>query len=180
MLCIKPNLLLIFSVLILLSCNNSKEHKVTSKEILYSYHSNKKASYFSLPPGIVSVFLDDSKKGNPELKSLLGDINSLTFLIFNKDSIINKDCKYYKEISMRLDSINFFDLAQLNNGKELIKVKFEGDSNNFNELFFLISNYKSLYCISLQGNIDPNKVAQLIKPENISAVSNLDRFDRKK
>jgi len=167
------------SLLILNSCNNSKEKVVTSTDILSSYQYNKEASYFVLPPGLVSVFLDESQKGNAELKNLLGDINQLSFLIFSKASGVNKDCKYYKEISLRLDSINFNDLAQINSGRELIKVKFEGDSNKFNELIFLVSNYNSLYCISFRGNIDPHKVAQLVKQENISAVSNLDRFNRK-
>lgn len=160
------------------SCDTKKEIRPSSADIYNSYKKLNRVSYFDLPPGLVSVFLDESKKGNAELKSLLGDINQLTFLIFSKDSNISKNCRYYDEISSRLDSINFNDLVQINSGKEIVRVKFEGDTQQYNELVFMVSNYKAMYCISLKGNIPPQKVALLIKPENISVVSNLNRFER--
>lgn len=170
------HLLLLIGGLILFSCGKKEEKVKTSSEIIGSYKHSKKASYISIPPGIVSIFLDESKKGNAELKDLLSDVNNLTFLIIPKPKGTDKVCGYYYELSSRLDSIHFCDLAQINSGKELVRVKADGDSQQFNELVFLVSNYDALYCVSFKGDISPKKVAQLVKPENIHAVTNLDRF----
>ena len=125
---------------------------------------------------MVSLFLDESKKGNNELKDLLSDVDQLSFLIINKDSNAKKDCLYYRELNEKLDSINFYDLAQINNGKEIIRVKVDKEKRHFNELVVLVSNHDALYCISFKGKIPSKKVINLVKPENVVAVTNLDRF----
>lgn len=175
------NLRLISILLIsisILACKNEKEKKVTSTDIYKSYSINHHATYFNVPPGMVSVFLDESKKGNPELKDLLKDVDKLSFLIFTRSNSIEKECKYYYELNSRLDSLKFYDLAQINSGKEIVRVKVEKGSKRFKELVVLISNYDALYCISFQGNIPPRKVVKLVKPENLVAVTNLDRFKK--
>lgn len=158
------------------SCNNEKASKVTSADIYKSYCTNNKISYFNVPPGIVSLFLDESKKGNKELKDLLVDVKELSFLIINKDSKDKLDCSIYMELNERLDSIHFKDVAQINNSKGIIKVKVDKHANHFNELVVLVSNSDALYCISFKGKIHSKKVINLVKPENVGAVANLDRF----
>lgn len=125
---------------------------------------------------MVSLFLDESKKGNKELKDLLGDVDQLSFLIINKNCNPEKDCLSYRELNEKLDSINFYDLAQINNGREIIRVKVDKKSKHFHELVILVSNQDALYCISFKGVIPSKKVVNLVKPENIVAVTNLDRF----
>lgn len=164
--------------LCVLACKTVKDKKTTSTDVYKSYGINHQATYFKIPPGMASVFLDDSKKGNAELKDLLNDVNQLSFLIFSKNNSIKKECQYYYELNSRLDSLNFFDLAQINSGKEIVRVKAEKNKKQFKELVVLISNYDALYCISFQGNIPPHKVVNLVKPENLVAITNLDRFKK--
>ena len=162
--------------LCLLSCKKEKAKTVTSSDIYSRFSINHSAPYFNVPPGMVSLFLDDSKQGNKELKDLLRNVNQLSFLIINKNSNAERDCLNYRELNGKLDSINFCDLAQINNGKEFIRVKVEKDRKHFNELVLLVSNHDALYCISFKGNIPSKKVVNLVKPENVGAVTNLDRF----
>ena len=162
--------------LCVLSCKKEKAKTFTSADIYSRFCINHSASYFNVPPGMVSLFLDESKKGNKELKDLLGNVDQLSFLIINKNSNVSKDCLNYRELNERLDSINFCDIAQINNGKEFIRVKVEKDRKHFNELVVLVSNHDALYCISFKGKIPSKKVLNLVKPENVVAVTNLDRF----
>lgn len=168
---------LLFS-LCFLSCKNEKlkTTTVTSSDIYSSFSLNHKASYFNVPPGMVSVFLDESKKGNKELKELLDDVKELSFLIINKQCSESKECPNYCDLNYRLDSIGFFDIAQINNSKEIIRVKVDSKRKRLNELVVIVSNNDALYCISFKGKIPSKKVINLVKPENVGAVTNLDRF----
>ena len=171
-------IILIVITIFFISCKKEKAKSIRSIDIYQSYDLNKKATYFNVPPGLVSIFLDESQPGNAELKSLLKDTKQLSFLIFTKPKGCNMECKYYNELNFRLDSIKFRDLAQINNGKEIVRVKVDKHNREYKELVVLVSNCKALYCISFQGDITPKKVVNLVKPENVRAVTNLDRFNR--
>lgn len=169
-------IIVVFIAVGAVSCKNEKAKKVSSVDIYQSYSVNKNASYFNVPPGIVSLFLDESKKGNKELKDLLLDVKELSFLIVNRNCKKNHECRIFNELSKRLDSINYYDVAQINNSKGIIKVKVDKQAKHFNELVVLVSNSDALYCISFKGKIYSKKVLNLVKPENVGAVANLDRF----
>lgn len=162
----------------LLACERVKVKTRTSSDIYKSYCINHKANYFNVPPGIVSIFLDDSKKGNSELKDLLVDVKELSFLIINKNINDNPEYQCLNKLNKQLDSLKFYDLAQINNGKEIIRVKVEKEKNHFDELVVLVSNNNAIYCISFMGRIQPKKVVNLVKPENVIAITNLDRFQQ--
>jgi hypothetical protein len=168
-------LLITFS---LIACKNGNVKTKTSSDIFNSYCINHKASLFKVPPGIVSIFLDESQKGNTELKDLLADVDELSFLIISKTGDDKGECRYLNELNSSLDSINFKDLAQINNGKEIIRVKVDRARKHFEELLVLVSNNDAVYCISFKGRIHPKKVVNLVKPENVIAVTNLNRFKR--
>lgn len=165
-----------FIALSLISCKREKAKPVTSFDVFNSFCNTHKASLFNVPPGMVSLFLDESKKGNKELKDLLSDVKELSFLIVSKDLNDKNKSLYYNQLNDKLDSINFSDVAQINNGKEIIRVKVEKERRHFNELVVLVSNHDAIYCISFKGRISSKKVINLVKPENVGAVTNLDRF----
>jgi len=172
---IKYFCIVVFSIS-LIACEKEKVKTKTSYDIYNSYTINHKASFFNVPPGIVSIFLDQSQKGNAELKDLLIDVNELSFLIINKHKNERKDCAYLRELNSKLDSLNFYDLAQINNSKESILVKVDKKKKYFNELVVLVSNVDAVYCISFKGKINSKKVVNLVRPENVVAVTYLDRF----
>ncbi len=172
----KGYLIIIFIAFGAISCNHEKAKKVTSNDIYRSYCENSNASFFNVPPGIVSLFLDESKKGNAELKDILADVKELSFLIISRNTFEKHECQIYQEINQRLDSLKFYDVAQISNSKGLIRVKVDRKAKYFNELVVLVSNNNTLYCISFKGKIHSKKVLNLVKPENVGAVANLDRF----
>lgn len=173
----KPGFIgLLIVLVVVLSCKEQKTKVVTSSDIYKSFSIKYKASLFNVPPGIVALFLDESKPGNIALKDLLKDVNQLSFLIIDNHNSLSNDCVYLNEISSKLDSISFYDIAQYNNSREIVRVKVDKKRRHFNEIIVLVSNRDALYCISFKGKIPSKKVINLVKPENVGAVTNLDRF----
>ena len=166
----------IFLVLISWGCSESAEKAETTRDVFQSYRDKGVGTYFSVPPGLASVFLDEDQAGNAELKDLLSDIKQLSFLIIPNSSEIKENI-YYSELDTRLNAINFVDFAMINSGSEIVKVKISHNSNDqIDEMIILVSNYETLFCISFSGEIDHNKIANLTRPENMVAVTNLNRF----
>ncbi len=167
---------MVFSTFIGFGCKDKIEKPKTSKDIYQSYKDNGVGAVFSVPPGLASVFLDDEQTGNAELKEILSDINHLSFLIIPNNGDI-KESHYYSELDSRLNDINFQNFAMINSGNEIVKVKVLHDINeNISEMIILVSNYDNLFCVSFKGNINLEKIANLTKPENMGAVTNLNRF----
>ncbi|MBN1988639.1 MAG: DUF4252 domain-containing protein [Bacteroidales bacterium] len=160
------------------ACGEKEPMYKSSSELYHNISKQTNSAYFSVPPGLVSVFLDETQKGNPEIIDILSDVKHLSFLIVSNDSSLVKEQAAYYEISARLDSISFKDLAQINNGKELVKIKVSSQDTIFNELVVLVANYDAVYCISFKGKIAPYKVIKLANPDNMAALSNLERFKR--
>ena len=168
---------LISFLLVLAQCKNPKKEEVTSADIFKRYRLNEGANVFVVPPGIVSIFLDESQPGNKEIIDILGKVDKLTFLVLpNKRNV--KENSYFTDLDRDFDSILFQDLAMVNNGREIIKVKANGDSESVEELIVLVSNYEAIFCVSFIGNISMESIVNLTKPENMAAISNLNRLSK--
>lgn len=177
MLNISSKTILNFILIALLSwgCVKNVEKTETSRDIYQRYRDKGVGTYFSVPPGLASVFLDEDQAGNTELKDLLADIKQLSFLIIPNSCDVKENI-YYSEIDSKLNTINFEDLAMINSGSEIVKVKISHNDNKIDEMVILVSNYETLFCISFRGEISQKKIANLTRPENMVAVTNLNRF----
>ncbi|MDD2197967.1 MAG: DUF4252 domain-containing protein [Bacteroidales bacterium] len=168
----------LFSLLISLavfSC--ASEEKETSISIYRDFSQKNNGVFFSVPPGIASILLDDEQKGTEELRQMLSNVNSLSFLIINNSSD-SKESLLFADIDTKLHNINFVDLAMVNNGKEIVKIMVQQDGDKVNEMVVLVSNYNAFFCVSFKGTLDIAKIANLAQPENLAAISNLDKFNR--
>ncbi|HOP03216.1 MAG TPA: DUF4252 domain-containing protein [Tenuifilaceae bacterium] len=163
---------------VFVQCSPEQEIEKSSFDIYKKYSKIDGAEVFSLPPQLVSVFLDDETTGNPEIKDLLQDVKFLTLLMIpNKGK--TKESIQFASISHELKELNYVDLTMVNNGNEIVKVKILRDSSSIEELVVLISNYETLFCVSFIGEIQMNKIVNLTKPENMIAISNLNRLSNK-
>lgn len=171
--------LLLFSAffIVLAQCKNPEKEAKNSAEIFKSYKNHEGANIIVVPPGLVSIFLDTDQPGNKEIKEILNSIDKLTFLVIpNRGNVKESNC--FADLDRDFSNINFQDLAMVNNGKEIIKVKAYGDSIRVDELIVLVSNYDALFCVSFIGKISMESIVNLTKPENMVAVSNLKRLSR--
>lgn len=168
----------LFSLLVSLVVHScTTEEKETSIDIYRDFSQQNNGVFFSVPPGIASLLLDDQQKGTEELKKLLSNVNSLSFLIINNNSGI-KESLHFADIDTKLREIDFVDLAMVNNGKEIVKIMVQKDDYKVSEMVVLVSNYHTFFCVSFKGPLDIAKIANLAQPENIAAISNLDKFNR--
>jgi hypothetical protein len=159
-------------------CTPKHDETKTSLDIYKEFSKIKGAEVLALPPKLVAVFLDDEKVGNSEIIEILKDVKMLTLLVLPNNGK-TKENIHLSNLSHDLNELNFVDLTMVNNGNEIIRVKVLRDSSNIEELVVLVSNYEALFCVSFIGNISMDKVLNLTKPENMIAVSNLNRLSSK-
>ncbi|MFP4556968.1 MAG: DUF4252 domain-containing protein [Bacteroidales bacterium] len=169
----------IIFLFLLAACNCTEEETETTDDICQSYTDKGVATFFSVPPGMASVFIDEEKTGNSELKALLNETDHLNFLII-PNSYNVKENVHLSDINQRLNAINFIDLASINSGQEIVTVKISKSKSDsiVDEMVVLVADYETLFCVSFKGTISLNNVANLTKPENLDAMSNLNRFKK--
>lgn len=173
-------LVLILTLSLFNSCVNDSSSKTakTSADIFKKYQAQGMGRVISVPPAMVAIFLDETVPSNAKLKNLLNDTQKLLFLIMPLDSVSKED-ELHKGINSKLKKINFQNLASIDNGSELIVVKILcSNDKNISEMVVIVSDHKTLFCVSFQGNIPHEKVISLTKPENIDIITNLNRFSR--
>jgi hypothetical protein len=178
---ILPQALIVFTLLFL-GCDNSNSEQrqvETSHDIYKSYSDKSSATIFSMSPGFASLFLNDEISGNEELKDILRDVNQLTFLVVPNNTKTNENA-HYIDINTRLENISYSDLALVQSSNQIVNVKISPNNTNdsISEMVVLVSNSESLFCVSFKGSIDLNKITSLTRPENMSAISNLNRLKR--
>lgn len=172
------NTLYLLVLLVTLSCcNRAKEEADTTAEVFNRYRVERGAKIIPVPPGLVSVFLDEDQPGNTEIKEILAGVDKLTFLVIPNNAPI-KESDNFSDLNQDISNLDFKDFAMVNNGKEIVKVKVSGDTVIVDELIVIVSNYKALFCISFIGEISMESIVNLTNPENIAAVSNLNRISK--
>ncbi len=173
-------LVFILTLSLFSSCvnNTSSKSANTSGDIFKEYQAQGMGRVISVPPAMVAIFLDETVPSTAKLKDLLNDTKKLLFLIIPLDSA-SKEEELHRDINSQLRKIKFHNLASIDNGSEMIDVKVLcSDDKNISEMVVIVSNHKTLFCISFQGDIQYEKVISLTKPENIDIITNLNRFSR--
>ena len=158
----------------------NKQGAVEFIDLINDFKKNEKSLKIS---DLVKYVLDKTGISNElktdgdqvRLENIQELVNSILYLEKENDETLYLS-DYLQEISSKLDSISFYDIAQYNNSKEIIRVKVDKERRHFNEIIVLVSNRDALYCISFKGKIPSKKVINLVKPENVGAITNLDRF----
>lgn len=171
--------LLSFTVfLAFVHCTTKHEETKTSFDIYKEYSKIDGAEVLALPPKLIAVFLDDEMVGNSEIIDILQDVKLLTLLVLPNNGK-TKENIHLTNLSQDLNDLNFVDLTMVNNGSEIVRVKVLRNSTNIEELVVLVSTYDAHFCVSFIGNITMDKVLNLTKPENMIAISNLNRLSNK-
>ena len=161
--------------MLILGCDNEKQE--TSTEIYRKYSRENNGVFFSVPPSIATVLLEEEHKGTQELKKVLEDVNTLSFLIISNGSSIKENSHFFT-INTKLQNINFVDLALVNNGNEMVKLMVHHEDDVVSEMVVLVSNFDAFFCISLKGVMEISKITNLAQPENLAALSYLEKFNR--
>ncbi len=171
---IKQLFLALLAVLII-GCDNEKQE--TTTEIYREYSRVNNGVFFSVPPSIATVLLEENHKGTQELKDVLEDVNTLSFLIISNSTSIKENSHFFS-INNKLQDISFVDLALVNNGNEIVKLMVRHENDEVREMVVLVSNYDAFFCINFKGVMEISKIANLAQPENLAAISNLEKLNR--
>ncbi|MCT4637392.1 MAG: DUF4252 domain-containing protein [Bacteroidales bacterium] len=165
-------------IVMLLSCASEKEKakNISTQEIFLDYKDYSGVAFFTIPPSLVSLFINNGNVGDKELHDLLKDMKKITVLRYESSGDHDNSYLIFNKLDKQFLDNSFEDLAIIKQYQKNIKLKaFEGEGD-FSELIVLVSDKEYLLCVSFVGSIGFEKVAKLSDPEKIGVLKNLERL----
>lgn len=169
---IKPLILIILSLWVI-SC--SKDSEINSKTISKEFSGKHNGVFFSLPPSMVSMFLDDRQTGNQEVKMLLNQVDHLSFLVMTTNSKEQSESNAAALIK-QFEKANLVEISKVQMNGETIHVLVYPLEDNIKDMSVLLVTPANFYSINFQGNIDIDKITNLARLENIAVLTNLNKI----
>lgn len=174
---IEFNRVFIASIICIIVVGCSAPEKETSTSIYKEFAKTHNGVQFCIPPGMVSVLLDNQVRGTEEIKELINDSHSICFLVVSTQTY-NQSNDLASSCIKRLKHIDFVEIVTATKGGENIQILVHSHGNTINEMAVLISNTTTFYAINLHGQLQIEKITNLTQIENLSALSNLDKLKR--
>lgn len=125
---------------------------------------------FNIPPGLIHLFVSKDEK---ELKQLLKNIDDIRFLVYESNPDSNK--YYATELKNNLSSRLYKDLLQIKNGSDTVEFKIREKNNKVNELIMIVNDSSSFFVMSIEGEIELDKVKELSKSIDVKGIRHLDK-----
>ena len=169
--------LLIFSGAISYCSRPQGSSNESSTDTYRSFQAEQSAQFFSIPPRMASLFIDDTQVGAQQLKAILSKLNQLSFLIVPNGPMDDRN-EHYNELIARLQAIDFISLTTLNSESEQISVLTFQPFEEVEEVVVLFSDPHNLYCVSFTGNINLAEISEFAQPRNIGVLSSLNELIR--
>lgn len=169
---IKPLILILFS-LWAISC--SKDSEVNTKTISKEFSRKHNGVFFSLPPSVVSMLLDNRKMGTQEIEKLLNQVDHLSFLVIATNSKEESESNA-AELIKKYKKADLVEISKVNMNGETIHILVYPLENNIKDMSVLLLTPTNFYSINFQGNIDIERITSLARLENINVLTNLDKL----
>lgn len=150
------------------ACVEENPAKFNSRKFLKHYKSNENVIGFSLPAGLIRVFVDRDEK---ELRELLKQIDDMQFLIFDDDYFHEiSPKKLFAEMDKELESNQFVDVLIVKEKDELVKFKIQEENSKVKEIIMLVSSQDEVIVMNISGNIDLTKIDLITESFDINKV----------
>lgn len=169
---------LVLSILLFFSCTNTedKDKQATTEDIFLDFKDVEGIAFFTIPPSLVSLFINNGNAGDKELQDLLKDMKKISVLRYKGEGQTKLSMAIFDELDVKFFDNSYHDLAIIKQSNKKIKLKaFEGEGD-FKELIVILSDGEYLICVSFVGKIGYQKVANLSDPEKIGVLKNLERL----
>ncbi len=164
-------LVLAISSFIFTSCDEApKEYPEDSFNSIYEKHKkDQNVQCFDLKGQYAAVFIPKEEK---ELKELMNEVGKLK-LITSPDKTKASELKNMFENTLSKDQYN--DLLDLSDGGNKVVIKSDEAEGKIKELVILLSDDKGAFsAMSVDGNLDKEKILKLLKEVDFSQLKNMD------
>ena len=127
-------------------------------------HENREGfASFTVPAGIIQI--QENAEVDPESAEALNKLNNLVVLRYERfEEAPELFEEYLTELHTCLSPERYEDIFMMNDGKMRFSLKVkQGNSNRLNEVIALMEQSDSFMLARLTGEIEPDKLAQLIR-----------------
>ncbi len=134
--------------------------KSSLKDFFHKYEETEGFTTIRLPMAWISSLA--SKDLDAGEKDVLKQLNHLEILTYDDEGENGgKLTQYTKEFEQAIKELNFEDLLVVKKKGEDVRFKIREENGKIKELLMLVKDKTDLVCLSLLGNIDPDKISNL-------------------
>jgi hypothetical protein len=113
-----------------------------------------------------------------ELNNMINKLKSIRILTV-KDSLLNMDVNFYKELSKKLDFSVYEELMVVKEGNDITKFLIRESGNTIAELLVITGGTGGNTLISIKGDLDLKSISGLSNKMGIHQLESLDKIDQK-
>jgi len=129
---------------------------------------------------MIAKFDFDNKEEETVGKELLNSIKGIDILVYeNEDSLNNNGFSrtLYKEAGLELSAVNNFEeLMTVKDGLDDVQFLIKEQADTIQQLLLLVGSEEEFVMITIEGNLDLNKLSKLSEAMDIKGMEHLDNL----
>jgi len=168
-------LFLIITALCLVSLMHAQTNPIDDMFDKYSEKDGFTAVYISSK--MFSLFAGKDTKSD-EAGNIIRKLKSIRILTV-KDSTLNLNINFYKELSKRLNLSVYEELMAVKEGSDVTKFLIRQDGDIISELLVITGGPGDNTLISIKGDLDLKTISDLSKNSGIEELKSLENIDKK-
>lgn len=154
---------------VFLGCANEEN---SAKEIFERYEGEAGVVSFHLPPGVISLFMDEEI--GPEMEAILSEVDKIKVITIDEHAFQKKqETAFSGEFEKAMRENKFVDVLIFSQSGETVKFRVNEDEEYVRELVVSVENPATFFAVSLVGTLDMKKImllAQNVQPEEIMRI----------
>jgi len=162
---VKFNLFLLIAIIswLGLSCQGDRS---AGEEVMDSYENMDGVFTIKVPPGLVAVFITGQE--NHELKEAMRSMESVKIMLVDVNKSKSKDVKEFSyEFMQKLKEGGFTEMLTINDSGEKVTLMMLEDEEKIREMMVVIVSQDEFLGLSLNGEIEPEQLSELLKKVKI-------------
>jgi hypothetical protein len=154
--------------------------QLSSDKLFEEFYGKKGVTSYVINKSMLQLFTDaSSSEDSKEFKDLVSQIDKIVIMTVESDSENpNRSSDFYKKTKGAIPK-TFKQLMQVKKETEMVTIYMDEKNDKVREVIMLISEPKNTVLMSISGDLDLVKLAELSEKMNISGFENLNSIDRK-
>ncbi len=170
----------LFSLAFAMLLSWSASAQLSSDKLFEDFYGKKGVTSFVINKSMLQLFTDaSSSEDTKEFKDLVSQIDKIVIMTVESDSESpNRSADFYKKTKGAIPK-SYKQLMQVKKETEMVTIYMDEKNDKIREVIMLISEPKNTVLMSISGDIDLAKLAELSEKMNISGFENLNSIDKK-
>jgi len=170
----------LFSSVFVMLLSWTASAQLSSDKLFEEFYGKKGVTSYVINKSMLQLFTDaSSSEDSKEFKDLVSQIDKIVIMTVESDSENpNRSSDFYKKTKGAIPK-TYKQLMQVKKETEIVTIYMDEKNDKVREVIMLISEPKNTVLMSISGDLDLVKLAELSEKMNISGFENLNSIDKK-